>query len=79
MALQEGKPIWNETLLTLHEWKENMKKYPETCHLKEPPQFFKSEYEWRWRMGAGLSSEEIRLIGERLDDWRKKVKELEAA
>lgn len=73
MAVQEGKRIWNESLMTLQEWKQCCKDYPQTSHLPKPPDFFKSEYEWRWRMGAGLTSEEIQLINSRLDEWLKKV------
>ncbi len=73
MAIQEGKPIWNESIMTAQEWKENTKLYPSTCHLKEQPQFFKSDYEWRWRMGSGLRVEEMELINQRLEEWRKKV------
>ncbi len=74
MPIQEGKPIWNESICSAEEWKENLKKYPGTCHIKEKPLFFKSDYEWRWRMGAGLYPEEITTINNRLDEWRKMVK-----
>ena len=67
MSLQEGKRIWSESLLSPEEWKKVRETYPQTCHLKEPPVFFKSEYEWRWRMGGGLTEQEITIINIRLD------------
>ena len=35
--------------------------------LDEQQSFFKSDYEWRWRMGASLTNEEIKTISKRLD------------
>lgn len=35
-GIKEGPPIWVESVLTLQEWKENVKKYT-TCILPEPP------------------------------------------
>jgi hypothetical protein len=74
MPIKEGPEIWVETVLTAGEWKDNLKKYPNTCNVKEPRQFFKSDYEWRWRMGGKLTSDEIRLINKRFDEWLKTVR-----
>lgn len=73
-GLEEGPPIWVETLMTKQEWDERRKKYP-TSTRKEPPQFFKSDYEWRWNMGKPLSADQIMLANsniERLREYRLK-------
>lgn len=73
-GIKEGAPIWVESLLSSEEWVASRKQHPNTHHLKDKPTFFKSEYEWRWRMGAGIPEDERNLINKRLDDMRKKVK-----
>ena len=73
MPVQEGPRIYNESVMTLQEWKDNCKRYPNTCHVTEPPHFFKSDFEWRWRMGGGLTSDEIKLMTKRIDEKLKEV------
>lgn len=72
-GIQEGPPIWIESILSNEEWKKRLKTYPNTSHLKEKPQFFKSDYEWRWGMGASLPKETIDLFIRRIDDVLKKA------
>ena len=59
-GIKEGPPIWVESTMNLQEWKTHLKQYPNTSNLKEPPQFFKSDYEWRHRMGQCPTDEQIR-------------------
>lgn len=72
MAMQEGKKIWVESLLTREEWKECYQKFKDGTHnLPEPPEFFDSEVKWRHKMGEGFTPEEIKLINSRLDALKK--------
>lgn len=66
-GIKEGPPIWVESLMTPEEWKQSVIKYPATCHLKNPPMFFKSDMEWRWHMGKGLEQWEINNINNNID------------
>lgn len=65
----EGLPMYVESLLTPAEWKENMKKYPSTCHLtydyahREKPNTFK----WRKGMGAVIPLQERENYNKNLD------------
>jgi len=48
-GLQEGGPIWVESLMTRDEWKERYKKYP-TSTVPEPPVFDAKFYKGgKWR------------------------------
>lgn len=73
MPLQEGKPIWVESLMTPSEWYKRHKEYPTTSRLLEPPLEFNGDFKWRKGMGAGLSEVEIEVINERLKAVRKLV------
>lgn len=72
-GLQLGPEIYNESCLTPEEWKIQSKKYPGTYQMEKPPMFFKSDYEWRWRMGGNLTKEEVNLINTRIDKLIKEV------
>jgi hypothetical protein len=72
-GIEEGPPIWVESVLSNEDWKDTYKKYPNTHNLKEKPAFFKSDYEWRYRMGAGIPQDQIDLITKRFDTMLKMV------
>lgn len=75
MALQEGKPIWVESLMTPVELKEYAKKYS-TCQATRNGETFpefECEFKWRKGMGANLSAEEINLINSRIDSILRKA------
>lgn len=76
---QEGKPIWLESILTDEEYKDCAKKYP-NMFTKGPikPAFFPCEFKWRYRMGAGMTADELKVYNKRiasLEQMLKKVKE----
>lgn len=71
-GLEEGPKIWIESLLSPQEWKECKKIHPKTYKLNGPPFFFKSDYEWRHKMGASLDAEKIRNIIGNIDYLLKK-------
>lgn len=67
----EGPPIWVESLMTREEWKQNVRNYPKTCHISEPVEYNPNYHKggkWRDRMGRGYTPEEIRKIGETIDN-----------
>lgn len=72
-GLQEGPPIWVESLMTREQWATRHKQFP-TSVQKEPPEFFKSDYEWRWNMGKGLTESEIINVNKNLDYLRNLIK-----
>lgn len=73
-GIQEGDPIWIESILSKKEYAETSKKFPSTFTKGyEPPMFFKSEFEWRYRMGSSLSLDEIKNINSNIDYLLKKV------
>jgi hypothetical protein len=77
-GIQEGPPIWVESLMNATEWKENYKKYPAN-EIKELVTFDPSYHKggkWRAGMGAKLSSQEVDLINKRIDEILKKVKDV---
>jgi hypothetical protein len=69
--MKEGEKIYVESVMTDEEYAETGKKFK---HSTKKPPYFKSEFDWRWRMGGGLTPFEIKLIGERLDILLKTVK-----
>jgi hypothetical protein len=76
---QEGKPIWIESTLTDEEYKLCAKKYP-NMYTSGPvkPAMFTCEFRWRYRMGAGMSAEELKVYNKRissLEEMLKKAKE----
>jgi len=69
MAIQEGKPIWVESLMTPAEIKEYAKKHS-TCQASRNGETFpefECEFKWRKGMGSRLSSEEMKFINSRID------------
>ena len=70
-GIQEGPAIYIESILSLKEFSEMPRLFPNTCHLKQPRQmseFESGEFKWRYGMGYNLSSDEIKLINKRLAD-----------
>ena len=66
--MQEGKPIWTESLLTDKEYEEMSKKYPTTYSKGgKKISMYDCEFKWRFGMGACLNTEEIKLINSRMD------------
>ncbi len=69
-----GDPIYVESLMTDREYAECSRLYPEMFSKGSAPKpYFKSEYDWRYRMGEKLRPEEIQLINKRLAEIKKKV------
>ncbi len=68
-----GPRIFVESLLTPEEWRENNRKYPNTCRASYPV-YFKSDMDWRYGMGKGYSKEEISKINANLEEIRKFLK-----
>lgn len=55
------EPIWVESLMNIHEWRENVRKYP-TCRVPSPPQYDPQYYKggtWRKGMGSTPTPEEM--------------------
>jgi hypothetical protein len=75
-GIQEGPAIYIESILSLKEFSEMPRLFPNTCHLKQPRQmseFESGEFKWRLGMGNVLSADEIKLINKRIDDMMKKA------
>lgn len=73
--MQEGKPIWVESLMSPPEIKEYAKKY-NTCQASRNGETFPEfdcEFKWRKGMGSTLSPEEINMINSRLEAVLKKA------
>lgn len=70
-----GEPIWVESLLNDSDYAECAKRYPNT-YVKgsKKVQFFKSDYEWRWRMGGNVTAEEIKKNNKWYDMLLKEAK-----
>lgn len=67
----EGPPIWVESLMTREEWKENVRKFPTTCHIPEPVEYNPNYHKggkWRDRMGRGYTPEEIIKMNKTMDN-----------
>lgn len=74
-GIQEGPPLYMETLLSWDEWRSNLKNY-KTCHLEMPrtlSEFKAGEFKCRYRMGGGLDEAEILLINNRLHKMRQEA------
>lgn len=67
------EPVWVESLLSLGEWKECSRIYPNTYNMRVPPIEFEGPYKWRKGMGRNLSEGEIEIINKRLDAVLKKA------
>lgn len=49
-GIKEGPPIYVESLMTLQEWKERHKQFPDTSSQREPPSYTKEAYPGgKWR------------------------------
>jgi hypothetical protein len=76
---QEGKPIWIESILTDEEYRECSKKYPNSfTNGPVKPLMFPCEFKWRYRMGAGMNTEELKIYNKRissLEEILRKSKE----
>lgn len=67
--IEEGPPIYMESLMTLKEWKERMRLHPNTSHEKEPRslvEFKAGEFKCRYRMGLSPTTEEATSINDNL-------------
>lgn len=78
---QEGKPIWVESVLGDEDYKSCSKKYPGSF-TKGPNkvQMFECDFKWRHKMGAGMTSDEIKIFNRRLEGLKEllqKQKEME--
>lgn len=74
--IEEGPPLFMESLMSAQEFRENKRRYPKTQHLEvvRPLSAFKEgEFKCRYRMGAPLLSEEIASVNYNLDYLRKKA------
>jgi hypothetical protein len=66
--MEQGNPIWVESLLSDKEYAEQAKIYPAMySNGNKPPAMFECEFKWRYRMGLTLLPNEIKLINTRLD------------
>ena len=70
----EGKRIYVESLMSAEEYKECARKYPNCYNSSERPVFFNSEFKWRYKMGAQMTDEEIRVHNTRLTGLGKAIK-----
>jgi len=71
--LKLGPRIWNESLLSTGDYTIQSRVYNNSYISSKPPEFFKSDYEWRWRMGGRLTTDEIKLISKRMDDFKNRI------
>lgn len=68
-GIQEGPPLYMETLLTPSQWRISLRVY-KTIHMTEPrplSEFKPLEFKCRYRMGEMLTPDEIRVINTNLD------------
>lgn len=75
-GIQEGPPIWVESLMTPEEHKECNRKYPATVQSPTPLLYDASRHKggkWRNGMGSRLSDQEIINSNKVLDSLLKKV------
>ncbi len=70
----ESNAIWVESLLTEKEYAEQAKIYPKMYgNGNKPPAMFPCEFKWRYRMGASLPADEIKIINKRFDEILSKA------
>lgn len=75
--IEEGPPIWVESLLTKEEHKEIHKKYPQCVPTKEPVLYDPSHHKggkWRYKMGQVSSEEEIKDYNKKMDKLHEMMK-----
>lgn len=76
-GIEEGPPIYMESLLNSIEYMTMSKKYRNTYNrgFTRPLSDFKpNEFKCRYRMGAYLHLDEIRIINQRIDQLRELLK-----
>lgn len=72
-GMEVGPPIFVESIMTIQEWKERVKKYP-TSSLPEPPQYIADKYKggvWRKGMGASPSKEEMTKMNKEIESLKQ--------
>lgn len=74
MQSPPGYPIYIESLLGDKEYRECAALYL-TYRRGAPPQFFESEFKWRWRMGDTLNGYEIVVINKNLNLLLQKLRD----
>lgn len=75
-SLEEGPPLYIESLLSLTEYAECSRKYPNTYKHSRPrtlDKFKEGEFKCRYRMGLSPTQEEIESINYNLDYLRTKL------
>jgi hypothetical protein len=70
----EGDPMFVESLMTVQEWRERMRKYKTSLSYEEGHKLKPNLFKWRYRMGQGFPLSEIKLFNERLDTLLKTAK-----
>lgn len=71
--IEEGPPIYIESLLSSQEIKERCRVYA-TSHMTELrtlAHFTPGLMKWRYKMGANLSAEEIVIINKRIEQLKE--------
>jgi len=74
--IKEGPRIYIESLLTAQEYKDCAKKYPNTYNTTFPAAYFKSEMDWRYRMGAQMTEAEIETLNDNLEVLKQVLRKL---
>lgn len=72
--IQEGPPIYMESLLEWYDYKLQVRVYPNTYNRPMPrnlSDFAPNEFKCRYNMGEGLTTEEIVVINKRIDQLRE--------
>ncbi len=74
--MQEGKPIYVESLLSDNDYAEMSKKYPQS-YTKGGKKIavFECDFKWRYKMGNTLSPEEVKAINRGIEEIRKLLKQ----
>lgn len=70
---REGPPIYMESLLSVSEYFECSRMYPNTYMnrvWRNLGEFKPNEFKCRYRMGGNLTSEEIVIINKRIDELK---------
>ncbi len=69
--IKEGPRIFIDTLLSGKDYRECARKYPNSFKSPEPAPYFKSEFDWRYRMGEAITPAEIKAINLNLEKLRE--------